>query len=266
MSIDHVIDYPCTPKDTLTTPGLLARIKAGQRADSIIRLYRERGDNRPPAEMGFEMVRRAADGTEEVQVVIVQDLIDQSVALDSLKRHCAGCPANVSGKGFGCFNYVNYPISSKAEVWLLKRLPTPDEPLIFLLLQQTVQDLTADRVVADQLAGMRQRPGVYFESGEVLGRRYDETTITTNHLFQLLFLPESIQPAYAALLLLLLGVIPRQMDAESLMRLTPADPASPLPVLIRDEPADDESIHTIKHFLTAVHRAHSLNVSVSLDV
>jgi hypothetical protein len=82
----------------------------------------------------------------------------------------------------------------------------------------------------------------------------------------LLFLPATIQPAYAALLMLLLGVIPRDMDAEVLMRLTPADPASPPRLLIRDDPADDESIYTIKQFLTAVHRAHSLNVSVSLDV
>ncbi|MBX3066693.1 MAG: hypothetical protein KF726_27180 [Anaerolineae bacterium] len=265
MGVDYVIDYDCVPKRTLTTMGLLSRLKAQTRAEAIIKLYRDNGDMRPPSEMGFEMVRRTPDGEEETQVIVIQDLLDEAAGLDQYKPYCPNCPANVLKRPFGCFNAVNYPISQKAELWLLKRLPTPDEPLVFLLAQQAIQDLQISANISEQIAVMRQRAGVYFQSNEVLGRRYDEMTITTNHIFQLLFLAESIQPAYAVLLMLLFGVIPRDMDAEGLMALTTGARDQALPLLIEPEADDDESIHALKSYFTVLHRAHSLNVSVSLD-
>lgn len=266
MSIDHVIDYDCIPKKLYTPMGLLARLKAKERAERIIKLYRDNGDNRPPKDMGFEMVRRASDGTEQVEVVVVQSLLDQSAALEKLHQHCLHCPANILGKPFGCYHYVNYPITRQAELWLLKQLPTPDQPLLFLLLQQVMQDLSLNTKLLKQIEAMRSNEGVYFETTEVFGKRYDEGMISTNHLFQLLFLPETIQPAYAALLLLLFNAIPRDLDAEQLMKLTPADPMNPPLLQIVDEPEDDGSLYMIKQFLMAVHRAHQLNVSLSLDV
>lgn len=265
MGIDHVIDLDCVPKQTLTTMGLLAKLKARQRAQTMIKLYRDRGDFRPPTEIGFEMVSRAADGSEHTEVVVVQTLLDEAAALDGLEQHCAHCPANLSRRPFGCFNFINYPISQKAEIWLLRQLPVPDEPLIFLLVQQVMQDLMMQADVTAQVVQMRRNPGVYFESGELLGRQYEEFTINTNHLFQLLFLSPSIEPRYGALLLLLFGAVQRDMDAETLMKMTPADPANLLPLLLQTDPTDDESVYSIKLFLSAVHRAHSLNVTLSLD-
>jgi hypothetical protein len=265
MGIDYVIDYECVPKRILGVAGLLAKLKARQRAQAVIQLYRDRGENRPPSAMGFEMVRRAADGSEEVQVIIVQDMLDEAAPLDDLKAHCTGCPANLLQRPYGCFNTVNYPISGRAELWLLTRLPTPDQPLLFLLVQQAAQDVALNTALTQQIAAMRAHPGVYFQSGEVLGRRYDELTISTNHLFQLLFLPESIQPAYGALLLLLLGAIPRDLDAQALMALTAGKPEPALPFLLDPTADDDHSVVAIKDFLRALHRAHHLGVGVSLD-
>jgi hypothetical protein len=264
MGIDYVIDYECVPKQELSTLGIMDRLKAKQRAQAVIKLYRDRGDQRPPSQMGFEMVRRTADGEEEVKVIVVQDMLDDAAPLDELRKYCVGCPANVLDKPFGCFSTINYPITQQAEVWLLKRLPTPDEPLIFLLVQQAVQDIQPNVELAEQINSMRERPGVFFQSSEVLGRRYDEMTITTNHIFQLLFLPESINPAYGSLLLLLFGAIPRDMDAEQLMRLANST-AQDLPLLVEDELGDDQTLADVKDYLRALHRAHALRVTVSLD-
>src|SRR5438067_12687346 len=111
MAIDYVIDFDCVPKQTLTSAGLLARIKARNRAEAIIKLYRDHNDNRPPAEMGFEMVRRTPDGAEETQVVMVKDLLADALPLEALVAHCVGCPANRRKSAFGCFDFINYQLS-----------------------------------------------------------------------------------------------------------------------------------------------------------
>ncbi len=136
MAIDYVIDYGCVPKETLGTDGILDRLKARDRAATVIQLFRENGDQRPPSEMGFEMTRTTLEGVEETQVVVVQDMLDRAAELDPLADYCAGCPANVRGVPFGCVGFIQYPISARAERWLLDRLPGIDEPLVWLLLRQ----------------------------------------------------------------------------------------------------------------------------------
>src|SRR5436190_17135818 len=101
MGIDHVIDLSCVPKETLTTPGILTRLKARDRAAAIIKLYRDNNDNRSPSEMGFEMVRRRPDGSEETQTIIVQHLLDEADDLTPLEHHCEDCPANRANRPFG---------------------------------------------------------------------------------------------------------------------------------------------------------------------
>jgi hypothetical protein len=266
MAIDHVIDLDCVPKRALTTPGILARIKARNRAEAVIQLYRDHNDHRPPSEMGFELVRRTPDGHEETQTVVIQDLLDDAAELDPLAQHCAGCPANRTADSFGCFGFIGYPISRAAELWLLKQLPGPEEPLIFLLLRQTATDYVFRN---ENVAQMRATPGIIFESGERFARRFEDVQITTDQVFEMLFLNNTIEPAHAALLLLFFGAIPRDMDAETLMKLTQADRSAEVgrdtPFLLQPDPADDESITALKAFFKALYLAYRLNVSLSLD-
>jgi hypothetical protein len=266
MGIDHVIDLDCMPKRALTTPGLLARLKARTRAEAIIQLHRDHGDQRPPSDMGFEMVRRTPDGQEEVQVVLVRDLLDEAAALESLESHCAGCPANRAKRSFGCFDNINYPISQKAELWLLKQLPGPDDTLVLLLLRRTLSDYLFQSA---DIARIRQTPGVIFQTGDRFARRIDDVQIATDQVFEMLFLPDVIRPAHAALLLLFFGAIPRDMDADELMRLTqPSEDhvtRRDTPFLLLPDPADDETITEIKAFFDALYVAYRLNVPLSLD-
>src|SRR5258708_35928406 len=131
MGVDYVIALDCVPKQTLSPQIILERLKARDRAATIVKLYRDHGDQRSPSEMGFEMVRRTPNGDEETQVVIVQDLLDEASSLNAPAHHCVNCPANRLQQPFGCYGSLNYPISRAAELWLLKQLPSPDEPLPF---------------------------------------------------------------------------------------------------------------------------------------
>ncbi|HLY25978.1 MAG TPA: hypothetical protein VKQ72_06540 [Aggregatilineales bacterium] len=265
MGIDYVIGLDCVPKQTLAPQIILERLKARDRAAAIVKLYRDHGDQRSPSEMGFEMVRRTPTGGEETQVVIVQDLLDESSSLDLLSHHCAGCPANCLQQPFGCYGSLNYPISRAAELWLLKQLPGEDEPLPFLLLNQTMKEfgLTGAGV---QSVKMRERPGVFFETAERFGRNLEDKQITTDHVFEMLFMVGDIQPPYAVMLLLFFGAIPRDMDAASMMSLTERDADRSLPFALEDDPDDDESIRGFKGFFEALHRAYRLGVALSLDV
>src|SRR5260221_7379594 len=177
MAIDYVIDLPCIPKETLTTPGIMMRLRGRQPANAIQKLYRDHGDTRAPSEMGFDMVRRLPDGTEETQVIVVQDMLNEVADLEPLAHHCTGCPANRTQQPFGCFGYINYPISRAAELWLLKQLPSPDEPLIFLLLSRTMRDFAFKN---EQIAAMRDRPGVFFQTAERFAKNLEDAQISTD--------------------------------------------------------------------------------------
>ena len=264
MGIDYVIDWECVPKTTLLTQGILVRLKAQNRAQAIIKLYRDNGDMRPPAEMGFELERRTPDGSEEVQVVIVQALIDEAAALDPLAPYCVNCPANRAGRPFGCFDAISYPISRAAEVWLLKQLPTPDDALPYLLLRQVIADSPN---LGDQVKRMRATDDVFFETSDVFARRVEDLSVSTDQLFEMLFLMNAALPTYAAMLLLFIGAIPRDMDADVLQNLTPApaDWQTRFPFQLRHEADDDATIAAIKDFLASLYVAYGLNVSLSLD-
>ncbi|NLX09121.1 MAG: hypothetical protein GXY36_05660 [Chloroflexi bacterium] len=267
MGIDYIIHYGCEPKRALTTEGILERLKGRDRALKIIELYRQRGDDRPPARMGFEMVRRLPDGAEETQIVVVQDLLDAAGELEPWEPYCAGCPANRAGRPFGCIGTINYPISARAERWLLEQLPDNDEPLPYMLLQKALQEMGYTGTTA---ASLRQQTGVFFEGPHTLVRDFGGFTVSGDQVFELLFLSGPIRPAHATLLLQFFGGIPRDLEADTIMQL--AVPPSQewidehTPLLVGPRPTDDESTVAIKEFLHALHIGYRLAVPVLLDV
>jgi len=265
MAIDHIIDYDCVPKQTLTTDGILERLKGAERAQTIIRMFRENGDDRPPSKMGFEFTRSTPEGEEETRVIVVQDLIDKAVELEPLSHHCQGCPANRQGRPFGCMDFVQYPISAKAERWLLDRLPVPDEPLIWLLLRQGIKEFEYD---GDTVRPLREADQTYFEETRTLARRLGEFSINANQLFEMIFSVGNINPNHGAILLLILHAIPRDLEAEEIMGITPAaqDAEAKHPFRLIPEDDDDHTIIEIKGFLHALYTAWRLNVPLALDV
>jgi hypothetical protein len=267
MAIDYVIDYDCVPKQSLGTEGILERIKGRARAENVIRLFREHGDNRPPSEMGFEFTRSLPDGTEETRVIMVQDMLDQAAELDSLASYCEGCPANALGGPFGCMGQIQFPISSAAEAWLLDRLPGTEQPLMWLLLRQGVQEMGYDGASVKPL----RANSTYFEERKLRGRDMGESVFTADQAFQMLFLLGHIQPSHAGMLLLLFNAIPRDVEANQIVQimnhtLTADEIAQQFPFQMKPDPNDDTTTAELKQFFYAVYRAWILNVRVLLDV
>ncbi|MFN8371711.1 MAG: hypothetical protein U0694_02380 [Anaerolineae bacterium] len=265
MAIDFVIDYDCAPKQALTTEGILERLKGEERAQTIIAMFRQNGDDRPPKEMGFEFTRSTPEGEKEKKVIVVQDLIDAANQLKPLESHCVGCPANRTGQRFGCMGFVQYPISARGEAWLLNQLPVPDEALVWLLLKQGVEEFKYD---GSSLSPMRQSGDAYFEVRGSMSRRLGEFRITNDQVFEMLFLLGHIQPPHAGVVLLFFNAISRELNADQIMSISraPQDAAARFPFHHKEDPEDDRTITEFKAFLKALYMAWSLNVRLLLDV
>lgn len=266
MAIDYVIDYDCVPKQTFGTMGILERLKGRERAQTIIALFRKNNDQRPPSEMGFEMVRTAADGTEETQIIVVQHLLDSAAELQPFESYCHGCPANRTGTPFGCIGHISYPISGKGEAWLLNQLPRPDQPLVWLLLREGIEKFRYDGSTVREL---REANRNLFDEDRTIYRRLGEITVNADQIFEMTFLLGNIQPNHAGILLLFFGAINREeMEAPTIMSIgsLSADDRAGYPFLI--EPADDDdlTIAEMKNFLAALYVAWVLNAQLLLDV
>jgi hypothetical protein len=267
MGIDYIIHYDCEPKRALTLEGLVNRLKGRDRAARIVDLYRDQGDHRAPSQMGFEMVRRLPDGSEETETVIVQDLLDEAAELVACEPYCVGCPANRTATPFGCVGTINYPISSAAERWLLDQLPGHDHPLVFMLLQKALREMG---YTGESAVPLRAQRGAFLESPEPLERDLDGVPVTGDQVFELLFLSGPVRPAHGALLLQFFGGISPDLEADIMMWL--AIPPSQawidehIPFLHASRASDDASIASLKEFFRALHIAYRLGVPVLLDV
>ncbi len=267
MGIDYLVAFDCEPKRALTVEGLMGRLKGRERAARIIQLYRDHGDYRPPSEMAFEMVRRLPDGSEEAELIVVQDLLDAAQELLPWEPVCAQCPANLWGQPFGCTGAINYPVSSAGERWLLDQLPDNQHPLLFLLLQQAVRDLG---YTGETAAALRAQPGVFMESPRAQQRDLEATVITGDQVFEMLFLSGPIYPAHGSILLQFFGAVSPDLDADVMMQL--AHPPSQawidehIPFLHAPDPDDDATVGTLKRFFYALYVAYRLGVPLLLDV
>lgn len=265
MAIDYIIDYPCVPKQTLGTEGILERLKGQERARAVIELFRRGGDNRPPSEMGFEFSRTAADGSEESQVIVVQHLLDFAAELRPLEAHCAGCPANRAGAPFGCMGQIKYPLSGAGEAWLLNRLPNVDETLLWMLLRQGIRDFDYD---GSSVLPLRETDTAIFADQRTIYRTLGELVITNNQVFEMVFLVGHIQPNHAGVLLLFFGAVNRQLEAQEIMAMgtMPLPAREQIPFQIGPEADDDDTTAELKEFLYAIYLAWQLGVQLLLDV
>lgn len=264
MAIDYSIDYDCVPKQTFGTDEIIERLKGRERAELIIRMYRDQDDMRPPSEMGFEFTRSTPQGQEETTLIVVQDLLDQAAELERVAHHCAGCPANRLGRPFGCCGFIQYPLSGAGEAWLLNQLPTPDDALVWLLLKRGIEDFQYDGA---NIAHLRRSAAIYFEDQQAPVRRLGEFSINADQLFEMLFAVGDIVPNHAGVLLLFLHAIPRDLQADEIMGISPAkeDAEARYPFRYQAQAEDDVTSSELKEFLHALYTSWRLNVPLRID-
>jgi hypothetical protein len=272
MAIDYIIEYDCVPKRELKPAGILQRLKERARAQEVIQWFRAAGDAREPKRMGFEFTHSTPADPGDKQLIVVQDLLDHAAALDEYADHCATCPANRVGQPFGCMGFIQYPITARAEIWLLERLPVPDEPLVWLLLKQGIQKLGYDGA---SLKALRETDGdveaskrTYFELPIAPERRLGELRVSGDQVLEMIFgIGERIIPNHAGILLLFLRAIDRDLEAQEIQDISSFAETirENLPFdMIADRDADD-CVRELIAFFHALYLAWKLNVSLYVD-
>ena len=272
MAIDYIIELDCIPKRELTADGIRERLKERARAQEVIQWFRAAGDMREPAKMGFEFSHSTPSEPGDKQLIVVQDLLDHASVLDDYAEHCASCPANRSGEPFGCMGFIQYPITARAETWLLERLPVPDEPLVWLLLKQGIQRLGYDGASVRELreadGGIDASERAYFELPIAPKRRLGELRVSGDQALEMIFgVGERIIPNHAGILLLFFGAIDRDLEAQEIQGISSFDDST------RDRFAfemaagsdADSCIQELLLFFRALYLAWKLNVSLFVD-
>ncbi len=272
MAIDAIIEYDCQPKQVMSAGGILDRLKERQRANEVIEWFRAAGDERPPDQMGFEFSQSAPGETGEKQLVVVQDLLDHAAILDEYAAFCRRCPASPNRSPYGCVGFINYPITARAEVWLLERLPPPDEPLVWLLLKQGIQRLGYDGASikalreADKPDEANQR--AYFELPNAPNRRLGELRVASDQALEMIFgVGERIIPNHAGILLLFFNAIDRDIEAKDIQDISSADGSirDQVAFSMRESADDDACIREFIAFFRSLYTAWTLRQPLFID-
>ncbi len=205
MGIDYVIDLDCEPKQALTTEGIVDLVKARSRAEAILAMAREDGDERPPSEITFEVAINR-NGTVESTEVSVQQLLDQAAELEPHRSKCASCPANRGNPaGFGCYDSISYPLEEDTERFLLSRLPDKLESPAGFMFTSALRDFAWDGAHA---ANMRAQGETFFRLRTAPVRRWPELTMTGDQVFHMMFhVGSPLGSTHAMLLCMFFGLL-----------------------------------------------------------
>ena len=272
MAIDYMIELDCAPKRALGAAGIRERLKERQRALEVIEWFRAAGDERPPAEMGFEFSQSRPGDSGDKQLIVVQDLLDHAAALDEHAEHCRACPANRAGQAYGCAGFIQYPITALAETWLLERLPVPDEPLVWLLLRQGIQKLGYDgssvKALRETAAESAADGSTYFELPDAPQGRLGELRVSSDQLLEMVFgVGERIIPNHAGIILLFVHAIDRDLEAEAIQDISSSAASTRERYgFLMSAPADgDQRIEEFVAFFLALYTAWQLNAPLFVD-
>src|SRR5580698_5453742 len=184
MGIDYVVDLDCAPKKALSTKRIVSLIKGQSHVAVIIDRARRQGDHRPPEQLTFTRMLMRPEGTVKEEVS-VGALLKQGDELQAQAHHCQGCQADLRGKPYGCHGSISYPITVRAEEWLMSLLPSNLESPSGHLLRSAVTDL---KYSGGMFLQMRQKD-IFFESRKPVVRNWGSSpdwTLISDQVLQML--------------------------------------------------------------------------------
>ncbi len=261
MAIDYVLAVGCEPQQTLGVERLVELHRTRILARSALAHMREDGEQRPPSEIEVQLTVRKPGG-ESGRGVTLQHLMDEAAPLDSVSRHCTTCPAGFP-REFACHRRIRYPIPERVEEWLMARLPPELATTAGALLVRGLGEFGWD---GSPTAKLRAAGDTYFESRVAHGVRWagadGNIEISSDQLFQMMFMVGHLAPTHCLMLALFLGVIPHDTSVHLLK-----DEAGRSEALanasVPSEP--DPDIEQLAAFLRALAVAVRLDKTILID-
>lgn len=215
MAIDYVLATGCGPQTQLGIDRLVELNRTRILARSALAHMREDGDARSPGEIEVQLTIRKPGG-ESARGVTLQDLLDESQPLDAVTPGCESCPAKLP-RELACHRRIRYPIPEHVEAWLMTRLPETLGCTAGVMLVRGLGDFGWDGAPT---AKLRASGTTYFESRAPYGVRWqgDDGTIeiSSDQLFQMMFMVGNLEPTHCMMLALFFGVIPHETSMHDL--------------------------------------------------
>jgi hypothetical protein len=261
MAIDYLLGVRCEPQERLGVERLVQMNRTRILARSAIAHMRQDGDQRAPKDIEIQLTMRTTGG-DSARGVTLQDLLDESDPLDIVAEHCATCPAELP-REFACHRRIRYPIPERVEQWLMARLPENLGCTAGALLVRGLGEFGWDGAPT---AKLRAAGDTYFESRVAYGVRWESPDgsidISSDQLFQMMFLVGHLAPTHSLMLALFCGVVPHDTslhdlkDAEGRGRALARSYLAPEP---------DPDIEQVAAFLRALAVAARLEIPILID-
>ena len=265
MAIDYVLALGCAPQRHLGIDRLMDLHRTRILARSALARVRDEGDRRAPSQIDVQLTVRKPDG-ESARGVRIQDLLDEAAPLAEVAGHCAACPARLP-REFTCHRRIRYPIPEHVEEWLMGRLPRTLDCTAGVLLARGLGEFGWDGA---PVARLRAHGTTFFESRAPYGVRWrsghEASTgaieVSSDQLFQMMFLVGDLAPTHSLMLALFCGVIPHDTSLHDLK-----DPDGRTRALGAAEiPAHpDPEIEQLAAFLRTLVIAARLEVPIVID-
>ncbi len=261
MAIDYLLAMGCEPQKVLGVERLVGLHRTRILARTALAHMRDDGDPRTPQEIEVQLTTRKPEGPS-ARGVTLQTLLDEARPLDEVAPACATCPAGFT-REFACHRRIRYPIPEHAEAWLMSRLPTTLECTAGTLLARGLGEFGWDGAPA---AKLRAAGTTYFESRAPYGVRWQgeggTIEISSDQLFQMMFMVGPLAATHCLMLALFCGVLPHDIsiyDLKDSAGRTRALAAADVP---SQADADTEQLAA---FLRMLAIAARLEVSVLID-
>lgn len=216
MAIDYLLAVKCPPQVELGAEKLVELHRTRVLARSALLHMREDGDQREPREIEIQLTMRNPEG-DSARGVTLQDLLNEAAPLDRVSDACKLCPAELP-REFACHRRIRYPIPERVEEWLMARLPVTLQCAAGALLVRGLAEFNWDGSPA---AKLRAAGTTYFESKVAYGVRWqaeDGSVIemSSDQLFQMMFMVGNLAPTHCLMLALFFGVIPHDISLHEL--------------------------------------------------
>lgn len=246
MAFDFAIELDCVPRRELGSDRLREAAKAAARARLIDRLAEQEGV--APDGLPIDLV----SGAEETPLTYAS-LRESAQALDLLRQHCQGCPANLWSDAFGCLSDIAYPLGADVGPWLLSRFPDNLTVAPGTMLVQALTDFNIDGRRAQQM----RVQGLLL--GEPVLRRWAQGAITSDQAIDLLVFAK-LGVAATRLLALLYGAA-RPVPPDQVMHTLQTGEGLEQGVYF--EGGDSPAIRPVKQLLISLLAAGQVGAPVS---